>query len=87
MSHYTHITPEEREKILVLYSKGYSISYIAANIKRNKSTVSREFPQNRNKEGYSAVAAQAAYEKRRNNCRVNLSFLIRTFSGMCKKSF
>lgn len=34
MSHYKHITPEEREKILVLYSKNHTITYIADSIDR-----------------------------------------------------
>ena len=41
MSHYKHITPEEREKILVLRSQNHSITNIADSIGRNKSTVSR----------------------------------------------
>ena len=69
MSHYKHITPEEREKILILYSKNYSITYIADSIGRNKSTVSRELSRNTVNNEYSAVAAQAAYEKRRKKCR------------------
>lgn len=40
MSHYKHITPLEREKILVLHSHNYSITYIADNIGRYKSTIS-----------------------------------------------
>ena len=69
MSHYKHLTPEEREKILLLRSKNYSISYIAAAIGRNKSTVSRELSRNSIAGVYSAVSAQAAYQKRRRNCR------------------
>ena len=69
MSHYKHITPEEREKILVLRSKNHSITYIADSIGRNKSTVSRELSRNTVDNEYSAVVAQAAYEKRREKCR------------------
>ena len=69
MSHYKHITPEEREKILVLRSQNHSITYIASCIGRDKSTVSRELSRNTIDGEYSAVAAQAAYLKRRTKCR------------------
>lgn len=68
MSHYKHLTPEEREKILLLHSKNYSITYIAAAIGRNKSTISRELARNSIAGVYSAISAQAAYHKRRRNC-------------------
>ena len=69
MSHYKHITPEEREKILILRSKNYTITDIANSIGRNKSTISRELMRNSVDGNYSAVYAQSAYEKRRNSCR------------------
>ncbi len=69
MSHYKHLTPEEREKILILYTQEYSISSIAKRINRNKSTVSRELSRNAVNGVYSAVSAQVAYEKRRMNCK------------------
>ena len=69
MSHYKHITLEEREKILVLHTKNYSITHIADIIGRNKSTVSRELSRNTVDNEYSAAAAQAIYEKRREKCR------------------
>ena len=69
MSHYKHITPEEREKILVLYSKNHTITYIANSIGRNKSTVSRELSRNSVDGNYSAIYAQEAYEQRRKRCR------------------
>jgi IS30 family transposase len=69
MSHYKHITPEEREKILILRSKNYTITDIATSIGRNKATISRELMRNSVDGNYSAVYAQSAYEKRRNSCR------------------
>ena len=69
MSHYKHLTPKEREKILLLYEKNCSISYIAEAIGRNKSTVSRELSRNCINGIYSAVTAQNNYEKRRRKCR------------------
>ena len=69
MSHYKHITPEEREKILILRSKDYTITDIDTSIGRNKATISRELMRNSVDGNYSAVYAQSAYEKRRNSCR------------------
>lgn len=69
MSHYKHITPEEREKILILRFKNFSITAIANSIGRNKSTVSRELMRNTVNGKYSAISAQEAYEQRRKSCR------------------
>jgi len=69
MSHYKHITPEEREKILLLFSHNYSITFIAESLGRNKSTISRELSRNSFDNDYSAVTAQAAYLERRKKCR------------------
>ena len=69
MSHYKHITPEEREKILLLHSQNCTITYITNSIGRDKSTISRELSRNTVDSKYSAISAQAAYEVRRKNCR------------------
>ena len=70
MSHYQHLTIEEREKILVLYTKNESLRSIAREIGRNVSTVSRELRRNtQGKKGYSAVEAQNKYRRRRKKCR------------------
>ncbi|WP_419020577.1 IS30 family transposase [Eubacterium callanderi] len=72
MSHYKHLTPSEREKIYLLYAQNYSLSFIANSIGRNKSTVSRELARNSNKGSYSPSAAQAAYVRRRKQCKPKL---------------
>lgn len=69
MSHYKHITPTEREKILILRSQNHSITYIADSIGRDMSTVSQELSRNTINGEYSAVAAQVAYGDRRIRCR------------------
>ena len=61
MSRYKHITPTEREKILILRSRNHSITYIADSVGRDKSTVSRELSRNTINGEYSAAAAQVAY--------------------------
>jgi IS30 family transposase len=69
MSHYTHLTIEERENILVLRATGNSMQAIANEMNRSKSTISRELSRNTQKrKGYSASAAQEEYLKRRKKC-------------------
>ena len=60
MSHYKHLTPEEREIILILYSYHCTIQFIADCIERDRSTIYRELKRNTIHRYYSAVAAQAA---------------------------
>jgi IS30 family transposase len=43
---YSQLSSEERDKIAILRAKGFSISAIARNIGRNKSTISRELKRN-----------------------------------------
>lgn len=69
MSHYHHITPEEREKIFFLYAKDFSITQIAKETKRSKSTISRELKRNTLGEQYSPLKAQSLYQQRRRKCR------------------
>lgn len=69
MSLYTHFTTEERELSMVLKAQGYNNSQIAKKIGRSRSSVSREFARNSNKDGsYSANAASKRYHQRRKNC-------------------
>lgn len=70
MSHYKHLSIEEREKILVLHTKKKSLRCIAKEMKRSVSTISRELKRNCEKDQtYSAVGAQRKYHKRRKKCR------------------
>jgi IS30 family transposase len=70
MSHYHHLSTEEREKILVLLTAGKSQGSIARELGRDKSTLSRELSRNKKpKEEYSAVVAQKKYLNRRKKCR------------------
>lgn len=70
MSHYHHLSICERENLLVLQTKGFSLREIADQMGRSVSTVSRELKRNRlNKEGYSAVEAEKKYHIRRKKCR------------------
>ena len=42
MSHYKHFTTKEREKILFFLAQEKTISFIAKELQRDKSSVSRE---------------------------------------------
>lgn len=68
MSLYHHLTISEREKILSLLSKGKSLSAIASEIGRSKSTISRELKRNSFDSEYSPHRAQEVYSKRRKTC-------------------
>ena len=46
MSHYTHLSIEEREKSRVMFKQGISIRAIARILGRSPSTISREFSRN-----------------------------------------
>ena len=70
MSHYHHISIEEREKILVLLKEGKSIRAVAIVLGRATSSISREIVRNTKcKAGYSAVEAEKKYRQRRKRCR------------------
>lgn len=68
MSHHKHLTIEEREKILYFLAKGYTISKIATELNRHKSTISRELKRNSSAKGYFPSSAQRRYNKRRKAC-------------------
>ena len=69
MCHYKHLTLEEREKLLYFSAKGYSITEIAKELGRDKSTISRELRRNCSGGQYLPSAAQQMYSKRRKACR------------------
>ena len=81
MSHYTHLTIEEREKAMVLQKQGKGINQIAREIRRSPSTVSREMRRNTGADGYSASGAQRQYAKRRKRCRRKLIFSNETLAS------
>lgn len=69
MSHYKHLTIEEREKLYLMHGQGYGIRAIANTLHRAPSTISREL--RRNKKGarmYSPSSAERYYTERRRNC-------------------
>lgn len=69
MSHYHHLSIDEREKLLVLSTQNRSLRNIAKEIGRSVSTISRELNRNGGAEkSYSAVKAQVKYKLRRKKC-------------------
>ena len=70
MSQYKHLTIEERENIFEMQIRGFSMSKIAATLKRGTSTISRELKRNlKSKNPYSPTQAQANYKRKRKRCK------------------
>ena len=74
MSHYTHLTIDEREKAMVMRERGEKQAKIARELGRSRATISREFARNTGKNGYSAHAAQKKYQRRKKRCGVKRIF-------------
>ena len=69
MSHYTHISIEEREIIRCGLAEKKSKAAIARELGRNRSSISRELQRNKSTHHtYSAHVAQHRYVKRRKRC-------------------
>jgi IS30 family transposase len=69
MSHYKHLTIEEREKLYLMRNQGASLRKIAAALNRSPSTISREIGRNKKSHRpYSPSAAQNRYMNRRKHC-------------------
>ena len=69
MSHYRHLSIEERESLVRNIGAGKTIREMARELKRSPSTISRELQRNcRKREAYSAVKAEKSYHQRRKSC-------------------
>lgn len=69
MSHYKHLSIEERENLYLLKNLGLSIRRIAAKMGRAPSTISRELRRGvRQKAAYRPSEAQSRYIRRRKGC-------------------
>ena len=69
MSSYTQLTQEERYQIAALMKAGHSLSEIVHNLRRSKSTISREIRRNKGLRGYRPRQAhRLAQERRRAKC-------------------
>ncbi len=69
MSHYKHLTIEEREKLYLMRGQGKSLREIARETGRSASTLSRELSRNKGSHRpYSPSAAQRRYVKQKRNC-------------------
>jgi len=69
MSHYKHLTIEDRENARVFYEQGKSLQFLVDKIGFSKSTWSREFRRNCDGKGnYVAHKAQQFANKRKKNC-------------------
>lgn len=69
MSHYKHLTIDERESLYLMKNQGISIRKIAAALNRSPSTISREIERNKVfHRPYSPSVAQTRYRNRRKHC-------------------
>ena len=68
MSHYHHLTTNERESILKLLSEGKSIRSMSRMLGRSPSTISRELRRNSSGEYWPSEACRR-YRQRREKCR------------------
>lgn len=69
MSHYKHLTIEERESLYLWINQGKSIRWIAGELKRAASTISREIKRNKTSHRpYSPSRAQRRYQRSKRNC-------------------
>lgn len=69
MSHYKHLSIEEREKLYLMLNQGISIRKIAVSLNRSPSTVSWEIRRNQIFfKPYSPSIAQTRYQNRRKQC-------------------
>jgi len=64
MQTFSHLTQEERYHIYISNGKNISMTEIAKDIGRNKSTISREIKRNTGKRGYRHKQAHAMTQKR-----------------------
>ena len=68
MSQYHHFTMFEREKIFFFRAQNKSIRFIAKELGRSPSSVSRELKRNSVNNDYSPSRAEKNYKKRRKKC-------------------
>ena len=61
---YHRLTQQERYQIYALLKEGLSLSAIAKNIGKDKSTISRELQRNKGKKGYRPKQAQELSQRR-----------------------
>lgn len=66
---YKHITINERCCIVEYLNLGWSLSKIAKELNRNKSSISREIKRNNLNGRYKAHVAQDKYENRKVKCK------------------
>lgn len=69
MSHYHHLTTNERESILKYLAVGKSLRSISRLLGRSPSTISRELRRNASESGYWPSKAEHRYLEKRKNCR------------------
>ena len=75
MRPYTHFTMDERVCLQSMRELGKSISEMAQTLKRNRSSIYREFKRNQNKDGtYNSYRGHCLYVIRRRHCHKQPKF-------------
>lgn len=67
-----HLSKHERNEIMILREKGYSLRDVAAVLERNISTISREISRNKVKGKYSAKKAEVKAYQRRHSRKIQM---------------
>lgn len=73
MSHYSHLTQNERYQISALLSNNISISHIARTLNRHRSTIYREIKLNKGLRGYRPKQAHKKASARKSNNQAKLT--------------
>lgn len=87
MSQYHHFTMFEREKIFFFLAQNKSIRFIAKELGRSPSSVSRELKRNSINNDYSPSKAEKKYKKRRKNAIVPSCFPTRYYLLLYPRGF
>ena len=69
MRHYTQLTKDQRYQISAFLKTGYSQSEIAKEIRKSKSTISRELKRNTGRRGYRPKQADQRALSRRDKAK------------------
>ena len=83
MRHYHHLILSEREKLLFFLAKGYTLTYIANKLGRNKSTISRKLHRNAFGKHYLSVDAEAKARPRHFHCHPHKKWDAPVFHYSC----
>jgi IS30 family transposase len=85
MKKYTQLTYEQRYHIYLLNKQGYSQTFIAKSLNRDKSTISRELSRNTGKRGYRHKQANKLACKRHQQKNKHIKLTTEVVNYICEK--